>query len=354
MIAHPKTQAGSAPRRLAETLRLKSMPAVHPIGDNLFAACFWLMKLCVGMKMVEDAVRRGKVGDGGLVVESTSGTMGYGLALAGRAFGLRVHLVGDPAIDPLLSNLLDQLGAEIDIVTEKLDVGGYQVPRLRRVQWVLAQRPEALWVQQYDNPSNPLAYAVPAETIAAKVGRVDILVATTGSGGSVSGTARALRALGMSPRVIAVDTHNSVLFGHPDGPRQLRGLGNSIHPKNLDYSLIDEVHWVGAADAFAATRELFTDFGLDMGPTTGAAFHVARWAAKTNPGKSVVFIGPDRAERYLSTVYDPTWCRTNGVWIDKPASTPYQVDAPAQARGGWARLEWGRRTLEQVKLDDHF
>jgi cysteine synthase A len=330
-----------------DALRRKALPVVTTLGPNLHAAVFWLMKLCVGLKMVQDALERGQIAPGGLVLESTSGTMGYGLALAARAFGVKVRLVGDPAIDPLLANLLGQLGAEIDIVTEKLPVGGYQVPRLNRLRGILEDHPDALWVKQYDNPSNPAAYTEPARVIAEHVGRVDLLVATTGSGGSISGTTRTLKALGQNPRVIAVDTHNSVLFGQADGPRMLRGLGNSIHPKNLDYTLIDEVHWVTAADAFAATRELFSDYGLDVGPTTGAAFHVAHWLAERNPDRTVLFIGPDRAERYLNSVYSRDWCMENGVWAEAPAEQPYRIIHPDEAHGGWARMIWGRRKFQE-------
>ncbi len=333
---------------MLEILRHKSLPAIVRLQPNLHGALFWLMKLCVGLRMIEKGLREGSIAPGGLVVESTSGTMGYGLALAARAFGIRVRLVGDPAIDPWLANLLDHLGAEIDIVTEKLPIGGYQVPRLKRLKDILVQHPSATWMKQYDNPSNPESYLATAKLLVERIGRIDYLVATTGSGGSISGTTKALRSMGQNPRVVAVDTHASVLFGQADGPRLLRGLGNSIFPKNLDYSLIDEVHWVTAADAFTLTRNLFCNFGLDVGPTTGAAYQVANWLANTYPNKSIVFIGPDRAERYLNTTYSRQWCEANDAWVDEATPQPTLVGHPSEARYEWTRMLWQRRSYQDV------
>lgn len=333
-------------------LRRKSLPKVYRIGPNLFCASFWLMKLCVAMQMIEEAMLSGRIGRDGLLIESTSGTMGYALAIAARAFGLQVQLVGDPAIDPHLQSLLGLLGADVEIVREKLPIGGYQLPRLRRLKSLMDSNPGAIWTKQYDNGANPRSYRGPARKIASVIGRVDCLVATTGSGGSISGTSRALRAIGHPSYTVAVDTHNSVLFGQPDGPRQLRGLGNSILPKNLDHSLIDEVHWVEAADAYFAARLLLTDYGLDMGPTTGAAFLVARQIAALHPNRNVVFLGPDRAERYIDTVFNPSFCRENGVWTDVLPRAPYTISHPRDAGGGWARIEWKQRNLKDFNIPE--
>lgn len=318
----------------------KKLPTVFQLGSNLFAACFWLMKLGVAFEMLESAVRERRVTRGGLIVETTSGTMGYGLAIAGRSMGMRVQLVGDPAIDPTFKDFLSLLGTEIHIVQEHLPIGGYQIPRLNKLRELQATNPEALWVQQYDNPANPASYREAAQLIAASVDHVDFLVASVGSGGSVSGTVRSLRRLGQTPWTIAVDTHGSILFGQSETSRDLRGLGNSILPKNLDYTLIDEVHWVEASHAFLAMRHLFADHMLDMGPTTGAAFMVAEYIARTNPGHTVVFLGPDRAERYIATAYSTSWCIANGLYESRLPDSPYRIDHPRDAHGGWAMMQW--------------
>lgn len=333
---------------LMNVLDRKELPVVYQLGPNLFIATFWLMKLCVARQMIEEALRNGQIGPGGIVVESTSGTMGYALALMARAFGLRVILVGDPALDAALRNLLEALGAQTVVVTEKLPVGGYQIPRLRRLQRVLDINPTAWWPQQYHNPAVRRGFARPARVIASAVSQVDILVSTTGSGGNISGLKQELLALGHRVHSVAVDTHRSVLFGLEDGSRLLRGLGNSIIPENLRYNLIDSVHWVEAADAFCATRMLFTQFGLDMGPTTGAAFMVARYMAAQNPNKAVVLVGPDRAERYLTSCYDRSFCAAHGALTDDLPDAPYTVQHPREVNGGWARMAWNGRSINDV------
>jgi cysteine synthase A len=157
------------------------------------------------------------------------------------------------------------------------------------------------------------------------------------------GAARWLRSTGHASRAVAVDTHNSVIFGQRDGPRQLRGLGNSIRPGNVDYSLIDEVHWVEAGDAFCAARTLLHTYGLDLGGTSGAAYMVARHVAVANPEKSVVFFAPDRSERYLTTVFNRQWCAEQGLLVDAIPAGPYEVRHPLEAHGGWAKIQWNRR-----------
>jgi cysteine synthase A len=331
-------------------LRSRARPDVYRLESNLFVASFWLMKLGVAISMIDSARATGRLLHEGHLVETTSGQTGYALALAGRKCGCRVTLVGDPAIDLPLRNLLELLGAKVIIVDEKSPTGSYQAARLLEIQRVLQADPAALWVSQYDNCANPQAYVEAARVVAEQVGQVDCLVCTVGTGGSLCGAARWLRSAGHAARAVAVDTHNSVIFGQRDGPRQLRGLGNSIRPGNVDYSLIDEVHWVEAGDAFCAARTLLDTYGLDLGGTSGAAYMVARHVAATNPDKSVVFFAPDRSERYLSTVFNREWCAKQGLLADSIPAEPYEVKCPQEARGGWAKMQWNRRPFVPADL----
>jgi cysteine synthase A len=326
----------------------KTLPRILQIENNLHVAAFWLMKLVVARNIIKNALDEGRVVPGGRVIESTSGTMGYGLAMAARAYGVKLTLVGDPAIDVALKNLLEELGADVHIVTTPAPTGGYQKPRLQLVSEMLRDDPTMFWVRQYDNSHNPAAYRESAEAMVAKLRQVDILVAAVGSGGSISGLARFLRAAGQSPRVLAVDTPRSVLFGQQDGSRMLRGLGNSIFPKNLDYSQVDEVHWVSAAQAFCATRYMLHHYGLDLGATSGAAFLVARHLARQHPDKRVVFVSPDRAERYLTTVYSKEWCLENNAYASELLEQPEVLEHPQEAGGEWSMFNWNRRSLHEV------
>jgi cysteine synthase A len=163
------------------------------------------------------------------------------------------------------------------------------------------------------------------------------------------GTAAALRSFYSDLWVVGVDTHGSVLFGQPDRPgRLLRGLGNSLLPKNVDQSTFDEIHWISAADAFKASRELYRRHALFMGPTSGAAWLVANWWAQRNPGALVVTMLPDEGHRYQTTVYDPDWISARALSRSHLPDGPRTVDDPLFTEEVWARLLWKRRSLREV------
>jgi cysteine synthase A len=115
-------------------------------------------------------------------------------------------------------------------------------------------------------------------------------------------------------------------------------------PGNVKHSIFDEVHWVSAPEAFRATRELFATHAMFQGPTSGAAYLVARWWAKNHPDKTVVTMFPDSGNRYLQTVYNPTWLSENGLLRDAVPSGPLEVFAPAQVVAEtWSCMDWGQR-----------
>jgi len=216
------------------------------------------------------------------------------------------------------------------------------------VERVREKHPNHFLSAQYHNPNNSLAYADLAEWVVDAIGPVDALFGAVGSGGSVCGTGTFLRALFPHLHIGAVDTPNSVLFGQKDGHRDLRGLGNSIVPKNLRHELIDEVHWVSAAVAYRATRELYSRHRLFQGGTSGAAYLAARWYAERHPDAKVVAILPDDGNRYADTIYSRPWLHQNGLWLDSLPGEPTTVTEPLLASGPWDRFDWQRRQLADV------
>ena len=116
----------------------------------------------------------------------------------------------------------------------------------------------------------------------------------------------------------------------------------------MDYSLVDEVHWVEAGDAFCAARVLLQTYGLDLGGTSGAAYMVAKFLASEHPEQTVVFFAPDRAERYLTTIFDRKWCADNALLVESLPQAPYEVSHPLEGRGGWAKMRWNRRSFLDV------
>jgi cysteine synthase A len=325
-----------------------ALPRVVQLEDRLYAACFPLMKLLPARLILERAREEGRIRPGSVIIETTSGTFGLALAMLCALDRYRLILVSDPAIDAPLKRRLEDLGTQVEIVSEPAAVGGYQRARLDRMAEVQRAFPEHFCPSQYANPLNPGGYALLAEFLADAVGHIDCLVGTVGSGGSMCGTSRHLRRFNPGLWVVGVDTHGSVLFGQPDAKRLLRGLGNSLMPPNLKHTLFDEVHWVTAAEAFRATRVLHRSSALFMGGTSGAAYLAARWQARSRPETRVVVLFPDEGYRYQETIYNDEWLRENGVWLEELPDEPSLVRHPSEVSGGWSQMTWGRRSYEQV------
>lgn len=324
------------------------IPTVVRLADNLYGLAYRLMKMVPARHIMRQATERGLLEPGTTVVETTSGTFGLALAMECAITGHPLVLVSDPVIDAPLRRRLEDLGATVDIVHERAPGGGYQATRLARVAELLAGLPSAFCPEQYSNPANPASYALVADLLAEQLGQVDCLVGPVGSGGSMCGTASALREAFPDLTAIGVDTHRSVLFGQPDGHRVLRGLGNSLVPANLDHRQFDEVHWMDAGQAYAATRMLHRKHALFMGPTSGASYLAGAWWAARNPDALTVVVLPDEGYRYLDTVYDDTWLAAGGWSGADFAGRPVTVDSTAEATEGWRRMHWGRRALAEV------
>lgn len=203
-------------------------------------------------------------------------------------------------------------------VVREMSAHGWQSARLERLEAVRAELGGAFWPRQYSNPGNPAAYRTLATELLADLRHVDILVGAVGSGGSLCGTARALRQEMPGLRVVGVDCVGSVLFGQPDQPGRLQsGLGNSLVPANLDYSQIDEVHWLNDLEAFSATRRLAAEQQIFGGNTSGSVYLALRHVtAMADADVVAVGIFPDRGDRYAGTVYDDQHWERHGLDLD--------------------------------------
>jgi cysteine synthase A len=328
------------------------LPRVVSLGPNLFGAVFSLMKLVPARYILRRAAVEGKIGPDTVVVETTSGTFGLALAMETALMRRKLILVSDPVISGGLLARLNDLGAVVDIVRRPHPRGGYQQARLDRLAAIRREQPDSFCPEQYSNPANPASYAVVAEHLLDALGSVDCLIGPVGSGGSMCGTTRELRTVSPQTVAIGVDTPGSVLFGHPDGDRQLRGLGNSLMPANLTHETFDEVHWCPPADAYAMTRRLHRRHALYQGPTSGAAYLAARWWAERNPDARCVVMLPDEGYRYAASVYDDGWLAEQGHALDRVPDGPMELFAPNKITDRWARFAWGRRTLGEVLADD--
>ncbi|MFB7056049.1 PLP-dependent cysteine synthase family protein [Streptomyces vinaceus] len=281
--------------------------------------------------MVARARERGELAPGAPIIESTSGTLGLGLALAGVTFGHPVAVVTDPGMEPLMRGLLNAYGAEVHLVDRPHPVGGWQQARREKVDELLIARPDAWCPDQYNNPDNVAAYAPLAHELIAQLGRIDTLVVSVGTGGHSAGIGRVLRGFFPALRIVGVDTCGSTIFGQPAAPRLMRGLGSSIYPRNVDYALFDEVHWVAAAEAVHCARALAKARYASGGWSVGAVALVARHLSRVSPAESrIAAVFPDGPERYVGTLFDDDWCRTHQLLGGPSADVPDELAHPGE------------------------
>ncbi|MBS1695666.1 PLP-dependent cysteine synthase family protein [Mycolicibacterium poriferae] len=297
------------------------------------------MKDRPALHMVERARSRGALTPGARIVESTSGTLGLGLALAGTVYGHPVTLVTDPGMEPIIQNMLAAFGADVELVTEPHPQGGWQQARRDRVQKILATDPHAWHPDQYSNPDNVEAYRGLAVELNEQLGAVDVLVCSVGTGGHSAGVARVLREFNPQLRLIGVDTVGSTIFGQPAASRLMRGLGSSIYPGNVDYRAFNEVHWVAPAEAVWACRTLASTHYASGGWSVGAVALVAGWVARNSPsGTTVAAIFPDGPQRYFDTIYNDDYCRAHGLLDAAPPGNPATIEDPlTQTVTAWTR-----------------
>ncbi|OAP38632.1 cysteine synthase family protein [Sinorhizobium americanum] len=330
-----------------------ALPSIIRCEPNLYLAQFAFMKLLPAKYIIDQALARKTLTDGMKVLETSSGTFALGLAVVCRERGFELEIFTDPVMDKGLENRLSSLGAEVFIITAKAEQGGYQRSRLDALHARMRQLGHScFWPRQYETPDNPAAYKLFADQIWRMLDADVTLVGSVGSGGSTCGTIEGLRQKAPGARLIGVDTFNSVIFGQQDGERNLRGLGNSLVPKNVKHELYDEVHLISASLAFSATRLLHERHAVFAGPTSGASYIVGRWRARRYPEETVVVICPDEGHRYVEAVYDREWLKQYGSLneadvLDEPATENH----PSVALPPWNRYLWKRKTREAVLND---
>jgi cysteine synthase A len=257
----------------------------------------------IALAMVEAAERSGRINpDRSVIVEPTSGNTGIALAFVCAAKGYRLVLTMPESMSLERRKMLKLLGAELELTPAAEGMRG----ALSAAKRIIAERPDAIMLQQFENPANP---AIHRRTTAEEIwrdtgGRLDAIVAGVGTGGTITGCAQALKGRDPAIRYIAVEPEDSaVLSGGKPGPHKIQGIGAGFVPANLDRSLVDEVIRIGNETSFATARRAAALEGLPVGISSGATIAAALevgarpgWA-----GKRMVVIVASGAERYLST-----------------------------------------------------
>lgn len=249
--------------------------------------------------IIRRAEQEGKLQPGGTIVEATAGNTGIGLALIGVNSGYKVKLFVPENFSQEKVIIMRALGAE---VTRTPDDEGMQ-GAIKRAKALVAGDPSAFMAGQFENPANPdYHYETTAHEILEQMdGNIDAAVIGCGTSGTFTGVARYLKQKLRAVLTVAVETQGSVLGGGQPGPHKVEGIGASFVPKTFDPSVCDEILMVMDDDAFDTVNALAAKEGVLAGSSGGAAVYGALQVAKRlGPGKRVVTIIPDSAERYLS------------------------------------------------------
>jgi cysteine synthase A len=256
----------------------------------------------VAYSMITNAEEQGKINKDTVIIEPTSGNTGIGLSYVAAIRGYRIILTMPETMSMERRSLLKALGAEIILTEGSKGMNG----AIEKAYELANDTPNSFIPQQFETPSNPEAhYNTTSEEILRDTdGKIDILVAGVGTGGTITGIAKKFKKRNANVKIVAVEPSSSaVLSGEGAGPHKIQGIGAGFIPEIMNTSLVDEIIKVENNNAFIASRKLARTEGILVGISSGAAAHAALSLAKRpeNKGKTIVAIFPDTGERYLSS-----------------------------------------------------
>jgi cysteine synthase A len=288
-------------------VRLSRLAAAHGIGAELLAKLEFQnplgsVKDRIGLAMIDAAEAAGTITRGrSVLVEPTSGNTGIALAFVAAARGYRLIVTMPDGASVERRRLMRLLGAEVELTPARAGMAG----AIARAEAIVAATPDAWMPRQFDNPANPgIHEATTAEEIWADcAGQLDVVVATSGTGGTLTGIARALKPRLSSLRVVLVEpAESAVLSGDEPGPHGIQGAGPGFKPKVLELDRMDAIRTVTEREALAMARQIARVEGIPVGISAGAALVAAIEEARGLPaGRRVLVIIPSFAERYFST-----------------------------------------------------
>lgn len=280
---------------------LAKLEALNPGGS---------VKDRAALSIIKQAAEVGDIRAGTVVIESSSGNMGIGLAQACAYFGLRFICVIDVKTTKQNLDILRAYGAEIDVVSEPDPVTGeFLQARINRVKSLLASIEGSFWPDQYANQYNAIAHhQTMREIVTTLDGKLDYLFCATSTCGTLRGCAEYVRMHGLKTRIIAVDAVGSIIFGGQPAKRLIPGHGAAVRPKLYQPDLADECIQVTDIDCIRGCRRLVKREAILAGGSSGGIVMAVEKAAHRIPaGSTCALVLPDRGERYLDTIYSDSW-----------------------------------------------
>ena len=296
---------------ITQTVGNTPLVKLHRITRGLKATVLVKLESCnplgsvkdrIGVAMIEDAEKKDLIKPGSTLIEPTSGNTGIALAFTAAAKGYKLILTMPESMSIERRRLLQVLGAELVLTPAEEGMPG----AIRTAEKLVAENPEAIMLQQFDNPSNP---AIHSTTTADEIwrdteGNVDIFVAGVGTGGTLTGVAEALKAKNPELKAVAVEPEKSpVISGGKPGAHRIQGIGAGFIPGNLHTDLVDDIVLIDGSAAGNMSRRLAKEEGILCGISSGGNVLAAIELAKRseNAGKVIVTVICDTGERYLST-----------------------------------------------------
>lgn len=271
--------------------------------------------------LVADLEDRGRLGPGGTVVESTSGNLGIGLAMACSERGYRFIAVVDPNISEYSIEKMMELGAQIERVEAAAREGGHLASRLIRVKELLSRDPSIVWTNQYGNSANPRIHREQTGTeLLRQTGTVPgIVFISVSTGGTLKGISEYLRPFAPDCLIAAVDIQGSVALGGRPGKRRIPGIGSTRRSEFLGDHPYDFASYISDAEAIATCHALRSCTGIGLGGSSGAVIAAAaRYLSGEPKGGMVICICPDGSDRYEYSLYNQDWLDSREISLDVP------------------------------------